>query len=90
MKNIAIIIFVVFSFNHVLSQELKFEYHEIGKFGVLMGQTALVDVNNDGYLDWVFGMRGEMYWYQYISPSEWNSGNWERALRQMWGDVRWI
>ena len=36
-----------------------------------MEQTALVDVNNNGYLDWVFGERGEMYWYQFISPSEW-------------------
>ena len=71
MKKIAIILFLVASLIDVTAQEMKFEYHEIGKFGVLMGQTALVDVNNDGYLDWVFGMRGEMYWYQYVSPSEW-------------------
>jgi hypothetical protein len=50
---------------------MKFKYHEIGRFGKLMGQTALVDVNNNGYLDWVFGVRGEMYFYQYVSPSEW-------------------
>jgi hypothetical protein len=71
MKTLITVLFFLSFFDFCRGQELNFEYHEIGKFGVLMGQTALVDVNNNGYLDWVFGMRGEMYWYQYISPSEW-------------------
>jgi len=36
-----------------------------------MGQTSLVDVDNDNDLDWVFGRAGEMYWYEYISPTDW-------------------
>ncbi len=52
-------------------QEMKFEYHEIARFGQRMGQTALVDVNNNGNLDWVFGMSGNMFWYQFIPPAEW-------------------
>ena len=36
-----------------------------------MGQTSLVDINKNGFLDYAFGMSGTMYWYQYISPSEW-------------------
>jgi hypothetical protein len=71
MKSIMAVFFLFVAITQSPGQEMKFKYHEIGKFGVLMGQTALVDVNNDGYLDWVFGMRGEMYWYEYVSPSEW-------------------
>jgi hypothetical protein len=72
MKTILIIFILFYSVIHCFGQEMKFEYHEIGRFGKLMGQTALVDVNNNGFLDWVFGVRGDMYWYQYISPTEWN------------------
>lgn len=52
-------------------QKFNFEYHEIGNFGDRMGQTSLVDVDNDGDLDWVFGRFGQMYWWEYISPKEW-------------------
>ena len=66
-----LIIGLFFNMDIVFSQSMNFEYHEIGRFGDKMGQTSLVDVDNDSDLDWVFGMRGHMYWYEYISPSEW-------------------
>jgi hypothetical protein len=52
-------------------QSMKFVYHEIGEFGNKMGQTILVDVDNDRDLHWVFGRFGEMYWYEHVSASEW-------------------
>jgi len=36
-----------------------------------MGQTSLVDIDKDGDLDFAFGRLGEMFWYEYISASEW-------------------
>ena len=32
-----------------------FEYHEIARIGNHMGQTSLVDVDQDGKLDWIVG-----------------------------------
>lgn len=71
LKRLLICLLPVFLFTGSFCQEFRFEYHEIGNFGGRMGQTSLVDLNNNGYLDWVFGMSGNMYWYQYISPKEW-------------------
>ena len=69
-KNLFYSILIIISMQS-FGQEMKFKYHEIGEFSDRFGQTSLVDVNNNGYLDWVFGRFGKMYWYQYISPSEW-------------------
>ncbi len=50
----------------------KFEYHEIGKIGNLMGQTSLVDVDKDGKLDWITGCsHGDLWWFQYQAPDRW-------------------
>jgi hypothetical protein len=50
----------------------KFEYHEIGKIGNLMGQTSLVDVDRDGKLDWIAGCsHGDIWWFQYQAPDRW-------------------
>lgn len=54
-----------------LSEKFNFKFHEIGTFQDRMGATALVDLDKDGDLDYVFGRFGDMYWYEYISPSEW-------------------
>ncbi len=48
-----------------------FESHVIGKFGDRMGQTALIDLDNDGDLDWIFGNRGQMWWYEYKTADDW-------------------
>ena len=63
-------LFVVFS-NQVHAQFPIFESHEIGVFGDRMGQTALIDLDEDGDLDWIFGNRGQMWWYEYKSADEW-------------------
>ena len=51
--------------------QFTFDFHKIDEFGNRMGQTSLVDVDNDGDLDFVFGRLGEMYWYEFISPTKW-------------------
>jgi hypothetical protein len=56
---------------HCRGQKMEFRLHEIGEFRERMGQTSLVDVDNDGDLDWVFGCSGDMYWYEYSSPDDW-------------------
>lgn len=71
MKTILIIIFIFLKTVQSFGQKMNFEYHIIGEFGDRMGQTSLVDVDNDNDLDWVFGRFGEMYWYEYISPTDW-------------------
>ena len=53
------------------AQELSFTYHEIGQFGSRMGQTTLVDMDKDGDLDFVFGQRGKLHWYEFQTASKW-------------------
>lgn len=53
------------------AQKIEFNYYEIGRFGSKMGQTSLVDVDNDNDLDWVFGRFGHMYWYEFHHPEKW-------------------
>ena len=72
MKNILVLLFLMcYSVGLSLGQKMKFEYHEIGNFMDRTGQTSLVDIDNDKDLDWVFGRFGNMFWCEYISPSEW-------------------
>jgi hypothetical protein len=66
-----LLLFILTVISITFGQTFKFEYHEIGNFQDRMGQTSLVDVDNDNDLDWVFGRFGEMYWYEYISPVQW-------------------
>ncbi len=55
----------------VLAQHFRFEIHEIGRHGKLMGQTSLVDIDKDGDLDWAYGLRGEMFWYEFQNADRW-------------------
>ena len=71
MKTIIINSLMILSIIQCFGQKMEFEYHKIADFLDCMGQTSLVDVDNDNDLDWVFGRFGEMYWYEYISASEW-------------------
>ncbi len=48
-----------------------FEFHKIGEYGMRTGQTALVDLDEDGDLDWIFGERGKMSWFEYQTADEW-------------------
>lgn len=55
----------------VASAMPHFEYHRIAEIGRSMGQTALVDIDKDGDLDWVVGQRGQMWWFEYNGPDQW-------------------
>jgi len=55
----------------VASAMPRFEYHKIAEIGRSMGQTALVDIDKDGDLDWVVGQRGQMWWFEYSGPDQW-------------------
>ncbi len=71
MKITGLISFLMFFFVCSFGQTFKFEVHKLGDYGFNFGATALVDVNKNGNLDYVYGQRGTMYWMEYISPSEW-------------------
>mgnify|MGYP000400551419 CR=1 FL=1 len=64
-------LFVVLSIPLIYAQNFDFQMHEIGRHGKLMGQTALVDVDNDGDLDWIYGLRGELFWYEFQDTKSW-------------------
>ena len=49
----------------------EFKFHKIGEYGDRMGQTALIDLDEDGDLDWIFGESGKMSWFEYRSPKNW-------------------
>lgn len=72
MKTILTTLLTIFSLSLCTGQKMNFEFHEIGDFMDRMGQTSLVDVDNDNDLDWVFGRFGDMYWYEYKSADEWD------------------
>lgn len=55
----------------LFAQFPQFEFHKIGEYGIRMGQTALVDLDEDGDLDWIFGEFGKMSWFEYVSADEW-------------------
>lgn len=54
-----------------LAQFPEFKFHKIGDYGNRMGQTALIDQDKDGDLDWVFGESGKLSWFEYQSPDIW-------------------
>lgn len=53
------------------AQDFKFKAHEIGRHGQSMGQTALIDMDKDGDLDWIYGLRGNLFWYEYQKADKW-------------------
>lgn len=58
----------------VQGAELKFKHHYIDQNlpGGAWGQTALVDVDKDGRIDYITGQsRGPIFWYQQNSPERW-------------------
>lgn len=52
-----------------------FEFHRIDGIGSQIGQTALVDVDNDGDLDWIAGQAdrtgADIWWWEYQGPDRW-------------------
>lgn len=58
----------------VQAAEPKFKHHYIDQDlpGGSWGQTALVDVDKDGRLDYITGQsRGSIFWYQQEAPDRW-------------------
>ncbi len=56
------------------ANRFQFRLHAIDREipGDLYGQTALVDVDKDGDLDFVTGRsEGDIYWYEYQGPERW-------------------
>src|SRR5688500_2826156 len=52
-----------------------FTLHRIDNFGKSIGQTALVDVDRDGDLDWIAGNAsysgGEICWWEFQAADRW-------------------
>lgn len=70
MKAFRIILILMIS-AHSYAQFPSFEFHKIGEYGLRMGQTALIDLDEDGDLDWIFGESGKLSWFEYVSADEW-------------------
>tara|TARA_R110002051_G_scaffold319116_3_gene402690 strand:+ start:4276 stop:5412 length:1137 start_codon:yes stop_codon:yes gene_type:complete len=71
MKTVLGLFISFFFVINCIGQAMSFECHEIGTFKDRMGQTSLIDIDNDNDLDWVFGRFGEMFWYEYVSSDNW-------------------
>lgn len=70
MKIPATFLFLLFTAS-VFAQFPEFEFHKIGEYGNRMGQTALMDLDDDGDLDWIFGESGKLSWFEYQTPEKW-------------------
>jgi len=70
MKYISFLLFLLFPI-FAFSQFPEFEFHKIGEYGLRMGQTALIDLDKDGDLDWIFGESGKLSWFENESEDNW-------------------
>jgi len=71
MKEFLLLSALLLNYWCLSAQNINFEAHQMGMTMDRMGQTNLVDVDNDGDLDWVFGRRGAMFWFEYIASKNW-------------------
>ncbi|MBD3373823.1 hypothetical protein GF406_02210 [candidate division KSB1 bacterium] len=67
----SVVLLILGTISIVMAEWPEFKVSVIDTFGNRMGQTALVDLDHDGDMDWVFGERGKMYWYEYRNADEW-------------------
>ena len=64
-------VIIVFLCDYAHAQ-ISFKVYEMGNWGNKMGQTSLVDIDNDGDLDFVSGTRGgELSWWEYRAADRW-------------------
>jgi hypothetical protein len=53
----------------------RFETHVLDEIGRNLGQTALVDMDKDGDLDYVVGEQsnagGRVWWFEFVAPDKW-------------------
>mgnify|MGYP000439327472 CR=1 FL=1 len=71
MKFSNTLLVLLFCSSTLFAQFPDFEFHKIGEHGLRMGQTALLDLDEDGDLDWIFGESGKMSWFEYVSADNW-------------------
>jgi len=77
MKNVFQLLDFIFPFlfcsTSLTGQFPKFEYHEIGHTDqMLLGQSSLADLDQDGDLDLVVGASGStVWWFEYNSSDQW-------------------
>ena len=68
----------------------EFSYHIIDTIGSRMGQTALVDIDRDGDLDWVTAEApwGDSlaWWFEYRGPDNWIRHDIGKACSDVGGD----
>jgi hypothetical protein len=71
MKRFISSMFLIFGTFPAICQFPEFKPHIIGEYGNQMGQTSLVDIDQDGDIDWFFGESGRMSWFEYQTAERW-------------------
>jgi len=71
MKKIILPLFAIVNFSILLAKEPDFKLIKIGDADSQLGQGELIDLDNDGDLDWVMGSADLPLWYEYVSDEKW-------------------
>lgn len=74
IKNFLIVITLVITCGKTFSQFPEFKYYEIAHTDqIMLGQSSLVDLDNDGDQDLIIGASGSsVWWFEYISAEKWD------------------
>ena len=68
---VLMVVILIFLGGAVKAQFPEFTYHKIGDTEELCGQTSLVDMDNDGDLDWIVGSIWDIWWFEFQGPDNW-------------------
>jgi hypothetical protein len=74
MKRCLMVVFALhFLFFLSYAQKMSFTFYEIGETEEdMLGQASLVDMDNDGDLDFVVGSGGgSVWWFEYVAADKW-------------------